>query len=122
MKTNSVLDGSITLLSLTVMFDFADAQSTIQKIKQDIQGKRDFCEQVAVVIGYISSDETEAQWATEMLRRRFLTLQELEAEVEQQRLRLDERTISLLHSVEMNWFTAMRLLTMCLRKVIAANE
>lgn len=116
------LYGSITLLSLTVMFDFAEAQSAIQKIKQHIQEERDFLDQVAVVIGYISWDETEAQWATEMLRKRFLTLQESEAEVEQQRLRLDERTISLLHLVEMNWFKTMRLLNMCLRKVIAANE
>ena len=42
MKTNSVLDRSITLLSLTVMFDFVDIQSTIQKIKQDIQEEYDF--------------------------------------------------------------------------------
>ena len=60
MKTNSILDRSITLLSLTVMFDFIDTQSTIQKIKQDIQEECDFYEQIAVVIGYISLDKTEA--------------------------------------------------------------
>ncbi|KIM96491.1 hypothetical protein OIDMADRAFT_183252 [Oidiodendron maius Zn] len=109
---------NFTLLSSTVISEFKDIQSTIQKSQQEIQEARDACEQAVILMRSVPwQDQAEAQQASEMLRSAYLGIQEMELAVQEQSLRLVE-TIPVLNKLEINSNTSMGLLTMCLREAI----